>query len=291
MTLALERSLEKGRQLVQMFDHPSQLLGFIAQPGADQCIASDRWQPWLMLPMEQAHHAQQWCLEHHPQLWPWSLGAVDFEPKRMMDAALQLASDLRVMLHQRCDTYNQHLETSAYTDRPTAQQILGAGNRPLRVLTFAFAGSSYQKYCGRDMTEALQDHGVVATFVEFHQADVLDYELLEQIDKHDPDVLMLNGRGRYNFHGLPQELGVLTWDQDYAQSPDPAYVKAVRQRDRLMVLVRDWLVDAGWGQMPPHHCWHLNLGTNLCIYHPAIAKVEPEYDLLFVGHVHPWEKY
>ena len=90
---------------------------------------------------------------------------------------------------------------------------------------------------------------------------------------------------------MPPELCILAWDQDYALAPSDDYAPTIGPRDLLMLMVADWQTDAALRQIPHDRVRHVNLGSNPRIYYPAVTKAEPEYDVLFVGNIHPFDTY
>ena len=281
---------QKGRPFVQMFHSCGQLLEFLAQPHAETCLESDGWQPWLMLPMDESCHARQWCAARHPCDWPWPVAALSNSPGPVARPAGHLGAALNHMHGELCQELNESIEAKL-VNRPTPDQVLQSEDRPLRLLTLAYEESKYQKYCARDIEPALRELGVEPILFTPPMSPYHGYELLEQIDSHAPDVLLLNGRSRGHFPVLPQRLCIVSWDQDYAQSPSRDFAAQLAPLDRLMVLVRDWRQHAEHCGVPRERISHLNLGANLQIYYPSSRPVEKQYDILFVGHFHTWQKY
>ena len=291
----LLEGLGADHQLVQMFHSPGQLVHFLSHPASRACIDHDRWHPWLMLPIPHAQHVRDWCGRVHPANWPWGVcyGAVAEGPA--VPVVARLVEGMPQLLNTRTEQLNTRLEPKAYVGRPAPAEVLAAADRPIRVMTVAFTGSSYQKYCARDIAEGLRQVGAEVHTVLLDLPHLINFRVLEEIEAFDPDVLLLNGRGRCNFPFLPGELSVLTWDQDYAHAPSPVYADRKGARDRLMVMVADWQQDAVASGVAAEEVSHLNLGTNLGLYHrrppPRPVADAPRYDVLFVGNIHPWETY
>jgi glycosyltransferase involved in cell wall biosynthesis len=285
---------EPNRRLVHIFPHVAGCLHFLGQPGAQACVERENWHPLLLIPLPSATHTQSWLSKTHPGDWPWQLLKPDcFEDSAVALEAQSLGRQMLQMLAQMCSALNDALEPR-YGNRPTPGQVLHAAERPLRVLVFAGQGSSYQQFCARDITEALIAHGVEAQTHIASPGAAFSYELLLAIREFDPDVLFLNGRSRNPLHVLPRNLAVVAWDQDYAISCSPAYASHAGPRDLLLVMVADWLDHARAFGVPPQRLAHLNLGTNTRLYHPPApppAPVEPEFDILFVGNIYPFEAY
>ena len=178
-------------------------------------------------------------------------------------------------------------------ERPDPGEVLRLGERPLRVLALAMSGTSYQKYCARDIVQGLSAQGVEARACILDLSAGMDCELYREILAFDPDLLFCNGRGREGLPPLPEGLCVLSWDQDYALSPPGSpYARRRGPRDRLLVMLEDWREGALRSGVPESAVAHLNLGANPEIYHPLPSSPAPlEHDVLFVGNYYPWETY
>lgn len=276
---------------IQVFSEVSSLLQFLTQPAAIDCIAHPKWLPLLLLPLQHAPHIQQWLLKTPPSDWPWPL----LERSRFPDEATgQLAcsvgQQMQQFLQQIASRLAQQL-ASRYENRPTPAQILREKQRPLRVLTFALIDSAYQRYCARDMADALGECRVDAKAFIPKLGPATHYDLLKTIETFDPDVLVLNGRERRSYPFLPKELCMVAWDQDYVLCHDPDQAKTMGPRDRLLVLMKEWRQDAISAGVSPSRAAHLDLGANPRIYYPSPTSQTPEYDVLFVGNIHQFDNY
>lgn len=280
--------LPPGRKVVQMFHSVPQFLLFLGSPGAAECIQSDAWRPWIMVPgME---HGEVLCRSEPPRDWPWGLwrGALPEPPAR--EATRFIGGGLGALL----DLVSRELVNrigSAYADRPDPGVILRAGERPLRVLSAAVRRTSYQCYCARDIAAALAANGVETRVVLLEQTPAKSHDLLVEIQAFDPDVLFINGETRGQYPGLPDGLCVITWDQDYGVCWHAQYTQTRAVQDRLLVMLEEWRQDALSSGVPAERVLHLNLGTNQEIYHSSGRAPTPTYDVLFVGNIYPWERY
>lgn len=280
-----------GLSVVQFFPQIAEFLSFLTQPSAMECIQHPQWQPLLLLPLERAPHLQQWLLAMHPKNWPWSLlDARQFSDDATAQNAGSVGRQMLQFLQQICQAKGGELATR-YQNRPTPAAILKDNQRPLRVLVFAFAGTAYQQFCARDLSDAFAGCGVEAQTVLARMSPARNYELLETIESFDPDVLLLNGRDRYDFPDLPRNLCVLSWDQDYVLTPDGGYAQRMAGRDLLMVMVEDWRSDAQSRGVPSSRLAHINLGANHKLYYPPQTPPPIEHDILFVGNIHPFDAY
>ena len=277
-----------GRKVVQMFHTVPQFLVFLGSPGAIDCIRHASWRPWIMVPG--MRHGDCWCREEPPRNWPWGLwrGALPEPPAR--DAAQHVGAGLSALLNQMAHALVRRI-APAYTNRPGPGAILKAEERPLRVLTAAVRNTSYQCYCARDIASGLAPHGVQTRVALLEYTPARSYDLLQHVAEFDPDVLFINGETRAQYPGLPEELRVIAWDQDYGICWHPEYNDNRMPQDKLLVLLDEWREDALAAGIPAEQLLHLNLGSNQEIYHPAESAVPTDYDVLFVGNVYPWERY
>jgi len=288
----LQRLADVGQPpLIHLFTEPSGLLRFLTQRAAIDCIAHPGWVPLLLLPLQHASHMQQWLMQMPPRQWPWLL----LDARSLGDQALaQTASSIgRQMLEfiGQLTTKLAEQLASRYADRPTPAQILRGQQRPLRTLIWALESSAYQRFCARDVADALTSTGVETRTLISPAGHAKQYEMLQAVDAFDPDVLLLNGRERSDFSGLPQQLCVLAWDQDYALCNNPDYPRCMADRDRLMLMVVDWRQDALASGVCADRIAHINLGTNHRLYQPPAADQTPQYDVLFVGNIYPFDVY
>lgn len=287
---ALNR-LESGRPVLHLFPRLFSFLHFLAQPEATECARHEAWTPILLLPLQHAMHTQSLLSKLHARDWPWALldkKHFDDDTIAAQASALgqQLAEWLKSLEQRAIETL-----TPRYTDRPTPAQVLCERQRALRVLAVAMEGSSYQQFCARDVAEALNAQGVQAQALIAKVTAATNLEVLEAIRDFDPDVLFLNGRHRTAFAGLPRELCVLSWDQDYALVASPSYAKESGPRDRLMVMVKEWADHARELGVAEQKTAYVNLGANTRIYHPPAQRPDDEFDVLFVGNYYPWDTY
>ena len=287
---ALSR-LDDGRSVLHLFPRLSSFLHFLAQPEAQDCARHESWTPLLLLPLQHAMHTQSLLSKIHPHDWPWAL----LDHKHFDDDAVAAeAKALGQQLAQWLKSLEQRAVESLaprYSGRPTPAQVLDQKQRPLRVLAVAMEGSSYQQFCARDVAEAFDAQGAQAKALIARISPATNLQVLEAIADFDPDVLFLNGRHRTAFVGLPRELCVLSWDQDHALVSSPNYAKEKGERDRLMVMVREWAEHARHVGVDPEKTAYVNLGTNTRIYHPPAKRLDEEYDVLFVGNYYPWDAY
>lgn len=288
--LARLRDLPTGRRLIQLFHSAAQLLQFVASGDFPACVGDERWWPWLMLPIEHTRHVQEFCQSNPPRDWPWPLatGVVGAGPAT--EAALQTGHELLCVLENMCVLLLQRINPR-YASRPSLHDILAHGARPLRVLSVAGRNSNYQRYCARDIAEGLRANGVEARAMILESTPAVQYELLQEIEVFDPDVLFLNGRGRRMLAQVPEGLPVVSWDQDYCLATAPVYARDRVAHDHLLVMLKDWEEDAGRNGIPADHVTHVNMGTNLAMYGPPTKPVAPECDVLFVGNYFEFEQY
>jgi len=263
-------------------------LHFLGQAGAERCIEHGRWRPLLLLPLAHASHLQQWLARTRPRDWPWALAnAWHFNDAATAQVAARFAAQLFQLLTELTAQLLRQAE-ARYADRAAPAEILRKGHRKLRALALAFEGSAYQQYCARDIAEGMRGVGIEGRELILPVGAAMNYELAQHIVQFDPDVLVLNGRRRANFTALPANLCVLSWDQDYvlccARAEDG-------RRDLLMSMVRDWLTDAQLNGVCARRVRHVNIGTNQRMYYPAEKAREPEFDVLFIGNVHPLDSY
>jgi hypothetical protein len=279
-----------NRPLVHLFHSPAALLQFIASDGAEALLRHPRWHALLMLPVEHAPHLRAWFEQEHPRDWPWPLLGDAVPTGPVAEPASELGRRLKPLLDERAGRLSRRL-IDRYRDHPSMQEILRRRSRPLRILVCAPQRSAYQRYCGRDVVDALGECGASAELAILPDAHWAYYELLERLEREQPDALFAISKGREQYVGLPDELAVLTWDQDHACVSDARFHQAMRPRDRLMVMVADWLDELDAYDGSAGRAFHLNMGANPSIYHPPDASPEPLYDVLFVGHIHPFETY
>lgn len=234
--------------------------------------------------------AERWLAKHEPADWPWAalLAAVRVQPSPA--GAQRWAQRMQASLGRRVVALIEQLARQ-YQGRPTVDRVLTEANRPLRALAIAPAASSYQRFCARDIVEGLIAHGVEARPHIIENRPTAQYELLSRLVEFDPDVLICNGTGRGDYSGLPDELTVVSWDQDDVLAAGDRYAPRRGERDVLRVMVREWLDDALAAGVPADRAAHLNLGTNHTLYRPPATPVEPDYDLLFVGNIYPFHVY
>jgi glycosyltransferase involved in cell wall biosynthesis len=281
-----------AKPFVHLFPDVADFLQFLTHPSARLCLTHDRWQPLLLLPLQHANHFRQWLATMRPADWPWALCDERHCPDEPGNRpALAVGSQMRELLKALAKQLAERLR-ARYTCRPTPRGILIAEVRALRVLALAFAGSSYQQFCARDIAQAFGENGADGRALILKAGPARHYELLKAIDEFDPDILFLNGRARVDFEDLPHELAVVSWDQDYALSTRPDAAERMTPRDRLLLMVSEWAEDARQSGFPQERTEYVNLGVNEKLYHPAMVRpAPPEFDVLFVGKYYPWEKY
>lgn len=287
----LERLGCREGQVLHIFPEVAGFLQFLGRPGAGACIAHERWAPLLCLPLERSAHFRQWLAGTAPRSWPWSLlkggmipeGEVALVARRTGE---QMLGMLGRMTSELCKRVGER-----YRGRATAAEVMREGVRALRVLLWAYEGSVYHQYCARDIAAGMEARGAEARCVISVMGPARDYELLEAVEGFDPDVVLLNGRGRSDASVLPPELCILTWDQDYCVCYSAFHAQKAGPRDVLMLMVADWREDAALAGFDRARTAHVNLGTNHRMYHPGGVGEAVEYDVLFVGNIHPFEEY
>ncbi len=293
---ALDYLAELGpdRRLVHLFAQVSDLLIFLAQSDALRCAQRPEWIPLVLLPLIDGSHLRQWLSRTAPGDWPWNLLQEGVSDDATAQALQRLDEQMTRIVRDLCTQRSAQL-VAKYANRPTPADIIAGRQRPLRVLTFAAQTSVYQQYCARDIADGLRVNGVQAEASILMPSPAMGYELLDRLLGFDPDVLFLNGTHRGSLtsilDALPPNLCVLSWDQDYAVAPADDYLSNCGPRDRLMVMVREWRADAALRGIEIDRVSHLNLGSNTRIYYPPAQAVESEYDVLFVGNIHPFESY
>ena len=133
------------------------------------------------------------------------------------DAEFQVfGQEMVQLLNQRASTLCADM-AHRYANRPTPAAILQAV-RPLRVLVFAFQGRPTRCTVPGDLADAFKVAGHQSNGLCPQNTRAFPYELIQTIHRFDPDVLLLNGRSRGDLTGLPENLCVLSWDQDYCLS-------------------------------------------------------------------------
>lgn len=281
--------LKDDRQIVHFFHSVGHLLIFLGQDGVDKCLMHEKYQPWLMLPLKDASHVQQWVAKTPPRNWPWQLRNCELAEGDLVEAARRTEQELAALLNKSATSIVQHLHSVQYVNRPTPAQILREGKRPLRVLALAQKQSNYQRYCVRDVAESLQVCGVDAQF----QLTDFPYDVLHLIKTFDPDVLFRLSCGRQDesFGKMPHGLAIVSWDQDYGLINTSQYALSAGPRDLLMVLMAEWREEAIAHQVPNSRVHHLNMGTNEKLYHVPKQRSAPQYDVLFVGNYYPFDQY
>ena len=280
--------LADGQRLVQVFPDFPHLLAFIGAPEAAGCVQDPRWFPWVL--QDEAPHIDQWCMNTSPSDWPWPLWKGDKLPEGPAhEPARRLGRRLADLLSHMADGLVQRL-SAVYAGRERPAEILARGARPLRLLIPAASNSAYQKYCARDVAEGLRACGVDAHALILENTPALCFQVLQALEHLDADVLLLNGWPRRLLKGLPRDLCLVLWDQDYVLSPSPSWADGLGPDDRLLVMLREWLEDAA-ARAGSHRPFHLNIGTNARLYRPPARPVPCEYEVLFVGNIHRWEEY
>lgn len=284
--------LNSQQSCVHLFPEVSGFLQFLTRPESRLCLTHEKWQPLLLLPLQHATHLRHFLASVRPEDWPWALldqRVFTNDPADMpaRNAGLQMLQLLQILTRQLADKLRDK-----YANRPTPRDVMHSRARALRVLALAYRGSSYQQFCARDIADGFNATGQHARALILSGGPARHYDLLQAIDEFDPDVLLLNGRARKDCEGLPSELSVISWDQDYALSMRKDLAASMMPRDRLLLMVQDWEADARSAGIPAEKTHYVNLGANLSMYRPA-ARVagKAEYDVLFVGNYYPWQQY
>lgn len=286
---------EGDRQVLHLFESPARLINFFIQPGAIDLTAHALYQPWLLQPDMIPPHVGHWLSQTTITHWPWHLD----KDKVTTGPAAPLVSDLVTAMAGQLQLLGsqiaQRLNTEHYPPGgATPDQILAAGERPLRVQIMALEHSRYQKYCARDIARALDEYGVETDIALLEMTQAFYVDVLRSIERFVPDVLFLNGRDRHGLRALPERLHLVSWDQDYALSPHPTHAAGRAPQDRLLLMVRDWRNETRRHGIPDQVVHHVNLGTNTDLYHPPAedsADRPVEHEILFVGNVFEWEPY
>ena len=280
--------LSDGCQIVHMFHNPQHFLLFMSQPRAGQCLQDARWIPWVHL--SQSMHLKDWCRSTPTYEWPWACTRVPIPDGPALVMARELVPWL-INLLNRMGGEVVHRIMPRYANRPSPGDILRQGERRPRVLVTAMRQTSYQGYCARDIEGALKACGVETRLALTESTPARGYEILTLIEEFDPDVLLVNGEARVHFPGVPEKLCIVSWDQDYILVSQSQCIRRRGPYDRIFVMVKDWLEDARLTRIPRDTVGYLNLGTNPEIYCPPPSPLQPEYDVLFVGNIYPWEIY
>lgn len=281
------------QHLVQVFHSVEQFLQFLSDTEAAKLINRPDWSPWIILPEQFIDHCQTRTQQIQVANWPWAL--ITGQP--IINAPANSRGVYHTFSKWLHEQYSKRIQQTAatlkqqYTNHPLPCDILAENNRPLRVLTIAHVNSSYQQFCARDIVNGLTSNGVEAQSLILQNVPHVQYDLLSTIHEYQPDILFCNGTGRTDYSGLPSGITILSWDQDHVISNNPKYLDARAPHDHLRVMVRDWM---NTQQLSGHHSkkvGHLNLGTNEQLYHLAESTTEPQYDVLFVGNIYPFEEY
>lgn len=286
-------TLQPGHTLVHCFSDAAGFLRFLSHPQSGQVMQRENWQPILLLPLAHSRHTQAWLSSIPATRWPWPLCDQLADAKNPNDPAKKLGEEMVALVRQTNSDLARRLHEH-YADRPAPADVLAAGERPLRAIVLAYRGSVYQQFCARDICDGLTASGLHARLLLPSMNPARDLELLQAIEDFDPDVLVLNGRCRGDFNNLlPDNLTVLSWDQDYLIAPRTTLTQLMGPRDRLMVMIADWQEDAKSNGLSADRISHVNNGSNTEIYFPADrdARPQPKYDVLFVGNIHPFETY
>ncbi|MFI5381905.1 MAG: hypothetical protein ACHRHE_21625, partial [Tepidisphaerales bacterium] len=220
----LER-LDHG-PVLHFFPTIAAFLAILGRPGIVDCIRHENWVPFPLIPLRGNHHAQRWLGATHPRDWPWAI----LEQAHFPDAAFgAFGQEMAQLLNQWATRLCAEM-AGRYANRPTPAAVLRSGERPLRVVAFAIQGSAYQAYCARDLADAFNVAGHQSVACVPENTLAVHYELIETLHSFDPDVLLLNGKYRTDCPGLPENLCVLSWDQDYILSPKPRLAAEMRGR-------------------------------------------------------------
>ncbi len=287
-------ALPPDRRLIHVFHSIAQFLQFVGKPTFPACLDHPYWQPWLLLPLAQARHIQEYCERTPPRDWPWPLAKGVVQEGPAAAPAAQVGQELIAGLEQACQARLQEVE-QRYADRPDPGAVLAAAERPLRVLSLAGRESSYQCYCARDIAAGMSANGVEARHLLLAGntvQPVLQYEFLHEVAALDPDVLFLNGHTRGTIPvQVPAALPVVSWDQDFCLAARPRLPAALAPHDRLLVMLKDWQPDATRNGFPADRVAHVNIGTNTDLYYPPDETLEPECEVLFIGNIVDFEQY
>jgi len=288
--LEYRRRVGPDLTIVRVFDSVHRFLEYLDTQQADRVVADPHWQPWLTIPADRSEAIPAFLTDHPPEQWPWGLTQPPGDRLLRDGAAGQLNHDLNDALQKREAVVGRRLET-LYTDAPTPGQVLEAGERPLRILIVVPTQSSYQRYCGRDLHEACLDSELQSTFLMLDSHVAWRKEVLEAVETHRPDVMLVLSKHRKFFPELPEQLTFAIWDQDFLCAPDANLRQHVGPRDRLWTLMEEWRNDAVSNGMKPQQVTHLNLGFNPRVFYGPKKPVDMDHEVLFVGNIHPFEEY
>lgn len=283
------KQLPSNAKVVQLFPDPDTLLYFLSKLGASKVVNNERWQPMLMQPIDQSKHLQHWFAVEHPRQWPWALMQGGLPPY-IAEIANRFGGQLMPLLQHRVQALTQILRT-AYKDAPSISEVLGVGERSPRILVLGAFGSAYQRFSARDIHHGLSSCGVESELRILRDEPTNQFDLLTHILAFHPDALIDLGKGRSAFGCLPEELGVISWDQDHNLISKEGVASRLGERDHVMVMVKEWLADAKRAGVSDRQASHVNLGTNPEVFFPSTNDCETEFDVLFVGNTHRFEDY
>jgi hypothetical protein len=296
---ACERS---AKPVVHCLPYAWQFLHFLGNEHAAAPVAHSNYTPLVLLPLQFSGHLQSWLGSLPPETWPWEFGEPGhFDDPRQSELASQFFRQMLALLANRQEQLRDDVARQ-YEGSTSPADVLRAGSRPLRTLVVAFQGSAYQQFCARDITAGLQEIGIDARACIVSTSPSQGIEILRAVQEFSPDLLFANGRGRESFPLLPRNLGILSWDQDHVLCSDRTFAGKMAPRDRLILMLEDWLEDARLGGVPPDRVAYINLGTNTSLYAPrAEFSASPKTDdhdeadvegrILFVGNYHPFDTY
>lgn len=277
----------EGVKLLRIFESAAAFAYFLQEVGAIHIVQDKDWKPLVLLPSDESASMCDYLDHEHPSGWPWPL--IGHE---LLNASTskQLDCDIQLALSRLEQTIGQRLE-AIYADALDTSTILAEGERPLRAMIIAPHMSAYQQFCARDTTEALIANGVEAEAYLVPQQKAWLYTMLEKVASDKPDVVFFFSKNRHTFKHLPRNLPIVAWDQDYVFSSQEGLSQNVGPRDRLFTLLTEWRDEIINHEVDAKQVYHLNLGSNTQVFTPTTNRPKPDYDILFVGNIHPFEKY
>ena len=284
------KELPQDVHLVQVFCDAAAMLAFLSDPQSQMLIRFARWHPLLLIPKGQSVAIADWLQKHHPREWPWSAvqGAVSSGAAHALIP--ELAGDMRTGLQSRIETIVRQVN-DRYTDWPTVQELLASKTRPVRALVLGAIDSAYQRHSARDITQAFEGTGIDARLKLVETGFTALLDMYETLLEFAPDVIIEMGKGRKGIRHLPDNVTVVSWDQDYDLTSQEIVAEQLGTRDRIMVMVKEWEDQGVRAGVPTDQIFHVNLGTNLNVYRPAVEAPSQDYDVVFVGNIHPFEQY
>ncbi|WP_367154912.1 glycosyltransferase [Methylomonas sp. HYX-M1] len=155
----------------------------------------------------------------------------------------------------------------------------------LRVMGFISRFSSYLKYCMRDWLDGFERLGAnvqLCSESENYYLSTIE-QLLDDINRFKPDLILTIDHFRHEYQGIPQQLPFVNWIQDML--PNIRFNQiAPGPFDLNFVFAQRWL---SFNTLPLYQDYPLQflpLGFNDSQYHPLPQTVS-ECDVLLVSHL------